>query len=690
MTSIVLSVFMAGIGAGSWIAGNVARSYGDRISWPPLRLYAATELLIGIASLTVPLELLAGRSLLESWSGGMHTSSAAYYLASGILVALTLIPWCACMGATVPLAMWAIRADRRFDSSQSFSLLYASNTMGAIAGAIVPLFLIEMYGFHGTLQVGACLNGLIALAALALTFARREQKDESLAARQQAAAAATVEPLRGSGALVLLFLTGFATMGMEVIWIRLYTAFAGPLVYTFALILASYLAATVTGATIYRQDRRGRIRDARVAWIFLGLLSVLPLLTADPRLAIPNPLRVVFGVVLVSGVIGYLTPMLVDRWSGGDPHRAGNAYAINVLGCILGPLFASFALLPNFSERTSLAIFSLPWFALILPWRGAKRLSKAASVLTYAGAVAALLVVFSVHDFSSSFPNRIVLRDSTATVIATGTGMDRKLITNGVSMTVLTPITKMMAHFSLASLNHSPRSALIICFGMGTTYRSAFSWGIPVAGAELVPSVPKLFTYYHEDGGQILASPRSRLAIDDGRRFLERSGEKYDVILLDPPPPVSAAASSLLYSEEFYATAKRQLQPGGILAQWLPYADNALLASVTRSLVDSFPHVRIFRSVTGQGWHFFASMDPIPVRTANEMLARMPAPAITDMMEWGPGKTPQEQLQLMLSNELSPAQMIARAPDVPALRDDFPVNEYFILRGGTMENMKFR
>jgi hypothetical protein len=33
-----------------------------------------------------------------------------------------------------------------------------------------------------------------------------------------------------------------------------------------------------------------------------------------------------------------LTPMLVDRWAGGDPDRAGRAYALNVVGCIIGPL----------------------------------------------------------------------------------------------------------------------------------------------------------------------------------------------------------------------------------------------------------------------------------------------------------------------------------------------------------------
>jgi spermidine synthase len=50
LVSIILSAFMAGIGAGSWAAGALIRRYQARISLPPLRLYAVSELLIGISA----------------------------------------------------------------------------------------------------------------------------------------------------------------------------------------------------------------------------------------------------------------------------------------------------------------------------------------------------------------------------------------------------------------------------------------------------------------------------------------------------------------------------------------------------------------------------------------------------------------------------------------------------------------
>jgi hypothetical protein len=74
-------------------------------------------------------------------------------------------------------------------------------------------------------------------------------------------------------------------------------------------------------------------------------------------------------------------------------------------------------------------------------------------------------------------------------------------------------------------------------------------------------------------------------------------------------------------------------------------------------------------------------MHPIPERTASEMVARMPAAAVTDMMEWGPAATPDGQIQRMLSTETNTGQLIELSPSTPALKDDRPINEYFALRG---------
>ena len=154
--------------------------------------------------------------------------------------------------------------------------------------------------------------------------------------------------------------------------------------------------------------------------------------------------------------------------------------------------------------------------------------------------------------------------------------MQKRLLVNGVGMTHLTPITKMMAHLPLAFRAAPPaHGTLVICLGMGTTLRSALSWQAPATAVELIPSVVELAPYFHADARQLFASPLARIVVDDGRRFLARSSDLYDVIVIDPPPPVYAAGSSLLYSMEFYAAARQRLAEHGILQQWIPAGDRS-------------------------------------------------------------------------------------------------------------------
>lgn len=168
--------------------------------------------------------------------------------------------------------------------------------------------------------------------------------------------------------------------------------------------------------------------------------------------------------------------------------------------------------------------------------------------------------------------------------------------------------------------------------------------------------------------------------IDDGRRYLERTLQQYDVIVIDPPPPVDAAASSLLYSKEFYSIAKRRLRPDGILQQWLPDGDAVVIASVARSFKESFPYVQVFHSVAGWGYHFIGSHSPIPTQSAAELVDRVPSKAISDLMEWGPEPDATSQFAAVLNAELPIDRLIDEAPGVVALADNRPTNEYYILR----------
>ena len=686
LASIVLSMFMAGLGLGSWATGRLIRRHEARINFPPLRIYALTELLIGVSALMVPYQFALARKILEHVS---LPSSSSYYLASALCIALTLVPWCACMGATIPVGMLAIRSRYARKSQRSFSYLYLANVLGAVAGAILPLLLIEMRGFHGTLKVGAALNGFLAVAALLFTLSKPDHAATSQPSQIALAAlpiSAVQSPWKGRKPPILLFLTGLTSMGLELVWIRLYTPFLNTVVYAFAAILAVYLLSTYIGSQVYRLWSRSRIQESRLIWVLLGLFALLPLIAANPHFFLLRSTRLALGIAPFSCLLGFITPMLLDRWSGGDPDRAGRAYALNVAGCILGPLLSGFILLPYVSERWVLFAFALPWLFLgVLPgWlpqlENAPRRLDWQLAVSYALVLAATALVFTGTSFEDQFAFSEIRRDNTATIIATGQGMQKRLLVNGVGITGLSTVTKSMAHLPLAFLDHPAQNALVVCFGMGTTYRSLLSWGIPTTAVELVPSVPGMIGYYHADGPGLLLSPLSRVVIDDGRRYLERTSEQYDVITLDPPPPVEAAGSSLLYSKEFYAIIQQRLRPDGILQQWLPMGDSVVHAAVARALKESFPYIRVFHSVDGWGYHFLASRRPLPDWTAAELAAHLPPRAAADLIEWGPQPTPELQFAQILKNEISLDQMIAEAPDTPALRDDHPENEYYAIR----------
>lgn len=697
LTSIVLSAFMLGLGLGSWGAGLLTRRALDTNGPRALRIYAIAELLIGVSSFAVPFELRIGRQILLHLRSFAGWQSSGYYVAAGIWIAFALVPWCVCMGSTFPLLMAVIRKTDRAASERSFSYLYLANVLGALIGTLASAFvLIELLGFHGTLRVAGCLNAALAIAALALSF----RADASVLEEKQAEkspAESGLYGLRDGWVLLFLFTTGMVSMGMEIVWIRQLTPYLGNVVYAFAEIVAVYLLCSFTGTRDYRKWRlRHSPGESASIWTLLALAAAIPAIAGTPSAWLWNhgvdSIRLV-TIVLFCALAGFLTPLLIDAWSGGDPDRAGTAYAFNIIGCIVGPLVAAFGILPWTSERWAILILDLPLFVIATVTAFGSRTTATKSVgrvnpmikLALAAAVAALLVSFS-HDYETMWPQRVVKRDYTATVIATGSGFERSLVVNGVGMTVLSPLTKEMVHLPLAFLSRPPRNGLVICFGMGTSFRSMLSWGIPTTAVDLVPSVPALVGYFQPNAQELVASPLAHIVIDDGRRFLDGSSQTYDVIVVDPPPPVQAAGSSLLYSREFYAVIKAHLQQGGILQIWYlaSTGDKATLAAIAKSLEQSFPYVRGFEAGDDRfgfsGILFLASKEQIPVTSSSVLAARLPAAAATDLVEWGPKPTAQQQFDGLLSHERDVNKLAEEIHDTPALTDDQPINEYYLLR----------
>ncbi len=230
MVSIVLSVFMAGLGLGSWASGKWFGKTGSSGTFPALRLYGLIELLIGASGLVVPPLLIAGHRLLENYG---PSGSFSFYVAAGLWVAITLIPWCALMGATVPVGMRAIGETLSEESSRSFSYLYMANVAGAVAGNSHPTFPggTTRFSRHAESrsrgQLFDCRFGARPFAQVSSWCNQRTFRTRALSS-----------PSGGKNSLTLLFLTGLTAMAMEVVWVRRYTLYLGTLVYAFASILA--------------------------------------------------------------------------------------------------------------------------------------------------------------------------------------------------------------------------------------------------------------------------------------------------------------------------------------------------------------------------------------------------------------------------------------------------------------------
>jgi spermidine synthase len=687
--SILISVFMLGLAVGSWAGGRWIAKLTARTGLSAIYFYALSEFLIGIGAFLVPFLFNRGEGLLLVM-GSMD--SANYIIGSALVIVLTTIPWCFFMGTTFPTMMAFIK-ENDFSQKTSFGFLYLANVLGAMSGTLVSaLVMIELLGFWNTLLVAGCGNFTVAATGLLLGLRYpyksaydAETGTTSMAEEHQA------RIVSGTGAkkqiiYAILFTTGFTSMALEVIWFRAYTPVLKTQVYSFAFLLFTYLFSTSIGSFAYRRHLKNNSVWSTPALLGLIMMAVfLPVVVNAPRFNV-SAVKVLASIAPFCGLLGYLTPKLIDEYSQGRPQSAGYAYALNVIGCILGPLFASYFLLPVLSSTQSMLVMGLPFFAFFAMHIRSMDLNRIWSVALTV--LAGVLVAFSFFTSRSleeqiAGKNGLVLRDHTATVIARHIGNKMELLVNGTHQGSKNLITKVMAHLPMTMLEREPKSALVICFGMGVTFRSLMNWKIQTTAVELVPSVIESFGYFYQDADNFMKHPDARIVIDDGRRFLRRTRDRFDVITLDPPWPPEAAGSSLLYSEEFYKLAKSRLAQDGILQQWYPGGEAKMLQAVVASIKKSFPYVKIFRGLYGFGFHFIASKTPMQTPTVDEFILRLPEAGRLDLIEMGALETTNKALRRLVSNILAVEMAPGELPDDPPpiyITDDKPFNEYFALR----------
>lgn len=693
--SIIISVFMFGLAVGSWAGGKWIVSLTRKTGISAIHFYALSEFLIGIGAFIVPFLFHQGADFILI-AGEM--GSGKYVFLSALVIVFITLPWCFFMGTTFP-AMMAFIRENNITQKESFGFLYLANVIGAMVGTVVTaLVLIELLGFQHTLIVAMFANFSVAAASsllgLRCPLGNAPDGGSRTVFMSDELPSKIVEPChklpevfsKGKTVCTLLFMTGFTSMALEVIWFRAYTPALKTQVYSFASLVFTYLLSTSVGSFLYRRHLK---HDSLVSTSkLLGCLSVavfIPVIINDPRLN-PSGLRILASIAPFCGLLGYLTPKLIDEYSQGSPRSAGYAYALNVLGCIIGPLVASYILLPSLRSTLCMAVMGIPFLVFLAMVIKAPYLRRNWSIPM--AAIAGLMLVLSVFGTNSfeeqiAGPNSIVLRDHTATVVARNLGRDIELLVNGMHQGSKNIIAKTMAHLPMGMLKRRSESSLTICFGMGVTFRSLLSWDVKTTGVELVPSVIKAFRYFYEDADRVMKHPNAHIVIDDGRRFLKRTDECFDIITVDPPWPTEAAGSSFLYSEDFYTLVKSRLTEDGIFQQWYPGGEPKMLQAVITSIRKSFPHVKIFQGLPGAGFHMIASRMALKTPTEDEFISRLPETARADLTESAVGADRRMDLRdlvsRMLAVEITMNELPHEDPEV-RITDDQPFNEYFLMR----------
>ncbi|HWH22988.1 MAG TPA: hypothetical protein VNT25_06865, partial [Allosphingosinicella sp.] len=213
----------------------------------------------------------------------------------------------------------------------------------------------------------------------------------------------------------------------------------------------------------------------------------------------------------------------------------------------------------------------------------------------------------------------------------------------------------------------APRSTLVICFGAGNTFRTASLLGGEVDAVDLVPALFRRMRHFYNDADEHLA--KHRLHAEDGRRVLLKSRRAWDVIIVDATPPLFSAGAVNLYTRELFELAKSRLEPGGILALWLPLPgfeeDYWRILSAYTAV---FPHAATWRWGTMGGFLVLGSDRPLE-RSKAVIAGRLERRTKTVAR----GLTADMILDHFL---LSGPALRERAAKWPPLTDDKPVVEF--------------
>jgi spermidine synthase len=254
----------------------------------------------------------------------------------------------------------------------------------------------------------------------------------------------------------------------------------------------------------------------------------------------------------------------------------------------------------------------------------------------------------------------------------------RQLLINGIGVTVLSNETKLLSHLPLLLADH-PQTLLNICFGMGTSIRSASGYpNLKIDAVDLVPDVFDYVRYFHPDAEEWRHSPHIRYIHDDGRHFLHVRQRQYDVITIDPSPPLHSAGTVNLYTTEFLSLCKSHLTEKGIMCLWIPPDRFSEVAMIMKTFITIFPNTTLWGGLEFVGFYLIGTHHEMIVDNDLRRSLAQQISAIPEMNEWTKTYTDRDILfDLYL---LSPGGLATMLRHVPLLTDDHPLTEFPLWR----------
>lgn len=587
----VVAAFFGGLAVGAFaLGGRIARSTH------PARWYTGCELTVALWSLLLLVAMPPFSAWASRLTGAQPTPVWQWSVAFFGTFSL-LLPATAAMGATLP-AMERLAA-RGARGTASIAALYASNTLGAVLGVSGAAFwLIPRVGLAHTAGLGVVLNLICAACSLALFPAGAAS---SGAASEQGGTDAW--PI-----LARLALTGFLGIGYEVVVVRVLSQVTEETVYTFALLLAVYLAGTTAGAAAYQRWRNEHGGD-RTTDGLLGALAAACLVGTGSLWAAERvravTLRALGGGLAAAGaaeaalallafapatvVMGALFSDLADRARAAGA-GFGRALGVNTLAAAAAPAVFGVLAIPALGPKFTLLLISIGYLTLT----GRRAWTRPAPWAATAGALALALAAPPLAFIDVPDGGRVVsYRDgvmAAVSVVEDAGGVARLRIDNrqqeGSSASYR--VDARQAWLPLL-LHPAPGRALFLGLGTGVTAGAAtLDPRLHVDAVELLPEVIEASARFARTpaGG----TARLHVIAADARRFVRASDRRYDVIVSDNFHPARSGSGSL-YTVEHFEAVRRRLERGGLFCQWLPLhqLDLPTLQTIVKSFLAAYP-----------------------------------------------------------------------------------------------------